>query len=649
MFQEINELLLIKVIYFSKSGIISEHIFSEEIVFGDIIQYFNSNLKTEFLEVKKIYSFNGIIINENTFIKDLIEIPKGKPNIIEIKIEINEKEILDDESEPIISKIIKPKFYPFSLFVYLPKEGKITLEEYTSNIVKEFNLKKISSGSSYCNSPNSFFISGGGIYYKNAINDFWIINKEDYSIELKKMPFPRRDHSMIYLPNQTVLIAGGDDAKCFIFDIQKKIFLNYADLNGIYNKPSLLNFNNYIYCFSKLTKEKNYFERTNISNKYPVWEKIFPKFSKNVYLINKKIFFVSKCVNNSIIIGAGDNIKLSKLYIYNLTNNEISILDDKPEIEELDNKTFDKVSKFYNIGIPRYFDRERIILILNKKKKLIKKIYFSDSKSINNKIKLTEEEEMPSDEGSICIEIKPLNNNNLKIEKIPNENKLNYIRRNIEEEQVNINKNCTNRNSKYNKMNNEYFNHKNGNNLIEEIFEDDEEKNEINRVNKTIQANNHHSKIHLSNQMNHRSDSNNKNNNLNNNNDEINKDLHFGENEEFFDKKEKMNDNEIEDDFQLSRIMKKGDEFDTLDKLTVTERSLLNQIGSGQKENYIKNKTSTKKKKNRLPQVKQKNLENKSLLLKNIYKIENEKDDNYKNSYYSLNNNKNEDVSIKIE
>ena len=643
MSQEINEPLLIKVIFFSISGVLREQIFPEEVSFGDIIQYFNSNLKTEFLNMKKIYSFKGIPLKETTIIKYLVDIPKDNSKILVISLEINEKEILDDESEPIIPKIIKPKFYPFSLFVYTPREGKITLEEYTSNIVKEYNLKKISSLSSYCNSPNSFFISGGGIYYKNAINDFWIINKEDFSIELKKMPTAKRDHSMIYIPNQLVFIAGGDDAKCFIFDIQKKIFINYADLNGIYPKPALLNFNNYIYCFSKLTNEKNYFERTNISNKYPMWEKIFPKFGKNVYLNNKKIFFVSKCVNNSIIIGAGDNVKQSKIYIYNLTNNEINVKEEKNDIEELDNKSFDKVSKSYNIAIPRYFDREKNILVLNKRKKQIKKIYFSDS-NINNKIRMIEENEISNDETSIKIELQSINNNQ-------KENKLKNIKSNIEiEKNEKIYKINTNRN-RYNTANNEAFNQ--NNNLIEEILEDDEEKNDINKVNKTIQAKSNHNKIYFQNQINHNYNPiNDLKNNLavkSTNKEEVNKDLQFGEHMAFFENKNEKMNNEIEDDIQLSRIIKKGDEYDTLDKFAVTERSLLNQIGSGKKDD-MKQKSNTKKM-NKLPKVQQKNMENNSLLLNKImYKIENEKDDNYKNNrYYTLNNNKNEDASIKIE
>ena len=65
MSQENNDLILIKAIYFSQSGIIGEHIFSEEITLGDILYYFNTNFKTEFLSIKEKYTFNGIVLNEN--------------------------------------------------------------------------------------------------------------------------------------------------------------------------------------------------------------------------------------------------------------------------------------------------------------------------------------------------------------------------------------------------------------------------------------------------------------------------------------------------------------------------------------------------------------------------------------------------------
>ena len=129
MFEKNNELILIKAIYLTKSRIIGEQLFTSEITFGDILKYFNEQLKTEFLNLKKKYTVNGIDLNETYQIKELLNLPKDNKYLLEVKIEINEEEILDDEYDPIITKIIKPKFYPFSLFAYSPKEGKITLEE----------------------------------------------------------------------------------------------------------------------------------------------------------------------------------------------------------------------------------------------------------------------------------------------------------------------------------------------------------------------------------------------------------------------------------------------------------------------------------------------------------------------------------------
>ena len=437
---------------------------------------------------------------------------------------------------------------------------------------------------------------------------------------------------MIYIPNHLIFIAGGSNNKCFIYDIHKNRFLDWADLNDIYLKPPLLNMNNYIYCFSQLTKEKNYFERTNISSKYPKWEKIYPKFNKNVNLLNKKIYFVSKSINNLIIIGAGDNIRQSKIYGYNLNNNEIYILEENCELEELDNKSFDKISRIYNISIPKYFDRVRNIIMLNKKKIEIKKIFFLNSKNIN-KVKIVDEPEKQKDESCLIIELKSLNNE--EIEKLE-ENKLNV--ENINKINYNSNRN------KNNTIHNEYFSH-NKNNLIEEISEDDDEKIDNKEKNKTIQAKINYNKFHISNKINHfTNDKNSKNNYINN--EETNKDLQFGENEEFFNNKnvhDKLKMNEIEDNIQLSRIIKKGDEFDTIDKFAVTERSLINQIGSEKKEMNNTEKKNISKRKNKLPIVQQNNIENKSFLLNNVnYIIENDKN----NMYYSLNNNKEEEASL---
>lgn len=381
-----NENFLIKAIYYTKSGIIKEQTFNKEITFGEIINNFKNTNKNKLLTIKNSYKYNGTALLPNQKIKNLVNLQKGNSYMIEIKIELNEEEIIDDESESIQQKIIKPKFPIFGLYIYFPKEGIITLEQYDKEIIKEYNLDKITTGCSYCNSPDYFYISGGGAYSADPINDFWIIKKNDLKIEKKIMPFGKRDHSMINASDNKVYIIGGNDKKTFFYDKLKDKFINCADLNKEQKRPILISYNNYIYCLGEINQNENFFERTNISSARPSWEKIFPKFKRKVYLFNKKIYFASKCTNNSIIFGAGNHIRDCQIYIYDLNNNEISNFDKKTEINDLD-KVFYKVGKYYNIAFPKNYEIKKNIFVLNKKNKTINEIYFYESNGIN-KIKM---------------------------------------------------------------------------------------------------------------------------------------------------------------------------------------------------------------------------------------------------------------------
>lgn len=420
-----NEEILIKAVFYTKSDIIEEYIFDQDVTFGEILNYFLSKSKNKQLSFKKYYYYNKIVLKPSDVIKNLVYIPKGKSLEIEIAIELKENEIMDDESYPEIAQIIKPKLYNFGLFIYFPKDGIINLEQYTENKIKEYNLNSISSRSSYCNSPDLFFISGG-VSNSNSIDNFWIINNNDLSITLKNMPFGKNDHSMIYIPDNLnlVFIIGGNDRNCCFYDIRKDKFLSWANLNGDHIKPSLILINNYIYCIDKLTKEKNYFERTNISNRNPSWEKVFPKFKRNSNIMNKKIFWVSNNTNNSIIFGAGDKEKMSKTYVYDIINNEISLLNKNIiDIDELDNKTLEKVNYYYNVGIPKNFEKVRNIIAFNKIDKNITKIYFDfDNFSIKEKNKM---EDYDSKNDNSKIEIKT---SNLNVNKI---NRANIINKNL--------------------------------------------------------------------------------------------------------------------------------------------------------------------------------------------------------------------------
>lgn len=452
-----NEEILIKAVFYTQSGIIEEYIFDQNVTFGEILNYFLSKSKNKNLSLRKYYYYNKIMIKPSDVIKNLVYIQKGKSLEIEIKIELKENEIMDDESFPEITEIMKPKLYNFGLFIYFPKDGIINLEQYTENKIKEYNLNFISSRSSYCNSPDLFFISGG-VSNSNPIDNFWIIKHNDLNISLKTMPFSKNDHSMIYIPDNLnlVFIIGGNDKKCCFYDIQKEKFLYWANLNGEHIKPTLIYINNYIYCIYKLTKEQNYFERTNVSSRNPSWEKVFPKFKRNANILNKKIFWVSNNTNNSIIFGAGDKEKMSKTYVYDISNNEISLLNRNiTDIDELDNKTLEKVNYYYNVGIPKNFDKVRNIIAFNKIDKNIKKIYFNfDNFSGKEKNKM-EDYDSKNDISKIEIKTSTLNIN--KINKANIINKSLYSNLNIQPQQNNRyfnNYNNQNFNNNFNELNN---------------------------------------------------------------------------------------------------------------------------------------------------------------------------------------------------
>jgi len=115
---------------------------------------------------------------------------------------------------------------------------------------------------------------------------------------------------------------------------------------------------------------------------------------------------------------------MSKTYVYDIINNEISLLNKNIiDIDELDNKTLEKVNYYYNVGIPKNFEKVRNIIAFNKIDKNITKIYFDfDNFSIKEKNKM---EDYDSKNDNSKIEIKT---SNLNVNKI---NRANIINKNL--------------------------------------------------------------------------------------------------------------------------------------------------------------------------------------------------------------------------
>ena len=108
-----NEEILIKAVFYTKSEIIEEYIFDQNVIFGEILNYFLSKSKNKNLSLRKYYYYNKIMIKPSDVIKNLVYIQKGKSLEIEIKIELKEKEKMDDEYFSEIIEIMKQKLYNY--------------------------------------------------------------------------------------------------------------------------------------------------------------------------------------------------------------------------------------------------------------------------------------------------------------------------------------------------------------------------------------------------------------------------------------------------------------------------------------------------------------------------------------------------------
>ena len=80
----------------------------------------------------------------------------------------------------------------------------------------------------------------GGLYNGKTLNHFWIVNKKDYQIFKKTMPMFKKYHSMLYIPDNFVFIAGGDSLITFIYDIENKQFIKWAYMNKKHFQPGLI-------------------------------------------------------------------------------------------------------------------------------------------------------------------------------------------------------------------------------------------------------------------------------------------------------------------------------------------------------------------------------------------------------------------------
>ena len=375
---------IINAKYYTKKGLIKEGKFNSNSTFGQILDYFKKNNKNIFFKLKPKYIFNGEIVKNNQLISKLIHIDKNcSLKFAEIWIEINnESNDKTGEQDIIQKKILKPKKNPFGILVITPSKDSISLEKYPEYTTKKLNLYDFNYTSAYCDSPNFLFISGGEQKSK-ILDNFWIIEHELYNIENKKMPYPKKNHSMIYIEEGLVYIVGGNNNITFFYDLEKDEFIKCGNLIQVCLEPTLLRINDFIYCLSSL-KDKNFFERIKISRMSGNWEKVNVFISpENKIKFTNNFFGALNMGDGNLIICGGNDISENS-FIFNCFSHTLIKTDEKDENIELGDKRLYPIDNNYYIGISRYFEENKEIIILNKKTKKLKKIKCSTAEIIGN-------------------------------------------------------------------------------------------------------------------------------------------------------------------------------------------------------------------------------------------------------------------------
>ena len=376
--------LALKVIYYTKRRQLGSKIFFATSKFQEVLLYFEKNLKEPQTFLKSSYFLNGKQIFPNDI---LLYFCTVDPNLRLVEedlfIEIEELEHIDDSSEPIFTKLLKPLVNPFKLIILNVKEGILQMVDFDKDKIKNFGFDcLVNNNYACCNSLEALYISFG--------KNFWIISNKTFSIEKKEMPIAKEKHSMCYIvSNNTIFIAGGDNTDSFYYDINHKEFIPWGKMSGIQEKPALIQYGDFLYSFNSFNPSGIYFERTKLTSPAKKWEKLIPQSGdqESGFFYNR-LYGVSKCSGGNILFAGGINNQL-RTFVYNLKLNVLYININKDESIFLSERTFYKIDHNFNIGITQNIEKNHIIAIINKNSKSLYLLPFEQigNKTRNNLLK----------------------------------------------------------------------------------------------------------------------------------------------------------------------------------------------------------------------------------------------------------------------
>ena len=309
------------------------------------------------------------------------------------------------ENTTLISTLTFNYSSSLGLFIYNTKTKQILSYEFSFEKYPFF--QKINNFTSFCNSNNYLYISGGeDDKNNNQGQDFFIkINLEKIKSDeliysnLVSLKNKRYWHSMIFIPEKYIYIIGGPGTKEIeLYDIENNSFISFELLNYERCEPSLILVDNkYLYCICGFQLNNGFIdtiEKCNLSKRERKWEIVNYqiKVGENIMADRSLIvsfFGVSYLKNSIILIGDKENNKIiNPNYLIKPNHKDIDIIEEYGYIEVEDVRLFSEkffipINENESIALP-FKKGEPKILIVNNNDGNIKEVFLNENKEDND-------------------------------------------------------------------------------------------------------------------------------------------------------------------------------------------------------------------------------------------------------------------------
>ena len=355
------------------------------------------------------YDSNNVLINDKID-EEVSKIFNNKKDILltikqaYLKLAKDNRKFIQENSK-LISTLTFNYSSSLGLFIYNTKTKQILSYEFSFE--KYPFLQKINNFTSFCNSNNYLYISGGeDDKNNNQGQDFFIkINLEKIKSDeliysnLVSLKNKRYWHSMIFIPEKYIYIIGGPGTKEIeLYDIENNSFISFELLNYERCEPSLILVDNkYLYCICGFQLNNGFIdtiEKCNLSKRERKWEIVNYqiKVGENIMADRSLIvsfFGVSYLKNSIILIGDKENNKIiNPNYLIKPNHKDIDIIEEYGYIEVEDVRLFSEkffipINENESIALP-FKKGEPKILILNNNDGNIIQVILNENKEDND-------------------------------------------------------------------------------------------------------------------------------------------------------------------------------------------------------------------------------------------------------------------------